>query len=291
MLHLLLQIQRLSLLLVVVIFLNASHAQSQSTTDTPYDNSMGMDQESYLEWVGSTGKLLQSYYKSYNVVRDSLTTLYGEYAVSPVYGVEHTTTGFVFGFGAHSGPNSFLMNYRVTVSNSGSIQQIEVFEDSLKAIGELSFTANAIRTTMRFFEQNLMPKPIDDTNYRRAVIPHDEYQYLAIYSPQQNDDESLIFGSEYVFWVEKISSQLIGYKPWHKRSTRITKRVFPGRLPLVMNKELAYLTPVDVALARELDQDMPFLMAYGAFFVFRDGRIERLPDDDPMANPTIRSRN
>jgi hypothetical protein len=281
---------RLLLILIVCICFTPHSASAQSTDVKVYDNSKGLEQESYLEWVSSTGKLLNSYYKSYKSVRDTLLNLYGEEAVSPIHGVEFSDDGFVFGFGSHI-VSSFMMNYRVTVSNSGVIRQIEVFKDSLKAVGEISLTSNALRSAMGYMEQSSMPKPIDDTKYRRAVINSDFYQYLVVFSPQQNDDEHLFFGGEYAFWVEKVTGQFIGYNPWHKRVTRLAMAEYPGRLPVVLDKELAYLTPVDVALAIEINQSMPFIMGFGSFYVYRDGRVERLSDDNPMANPTIRSRN
>lgn len=281
---------RLLLIFIVSIGFIPHSVTAQTTGVKVYDNSMGLEQETYLEWVSSTGKLLYSYYKSYDSVRDTLSSLYGDAAVSPIYGVEFSDDGFVFGFGAHSGI-SFLMNYRVTVSHSGVIGQIEAFEDSLKAIGEISLTSNALRSAMGYMEQSTMPKPVDDTKYRRAVINSDFYQYLVVFSPQQIEDEYLSFGGEYAFWVEKVTGQFIGYNPWHKRVTRMAKAEYPGRLPVVLDKELAYLTPVDVALAIEINQSMPFIMGFGSFYVYRDGRVERLSDDNPMANPTIRSRN
>src|SRR5690606_1575473 len=156
---------------------------------------------------------------------------------------------------------------------------------------EISLTSNALRSAMGYMEQSTMPKPIDDSKYRRAVINSDFYQYLVVFSPQQNEDDYLSFGGEYAFWVEKVTGQFIGYNPWHKRVTRMAKAEYPGRLPVVLDKELAYLTPIDVALAIEINQSMPFIMGFGSFYVYRDGRVERLSDDNPMANPTIRSRN
>jgi len=291
MLHLKLQAIRMSLILFVFVILSPTISLGQTTTSAPYDNSMGLEQETYLDWVSTTGKLLHSYYISYRSVHDMLSELYGEDAVSPIYGVEYSDDGFVFGFGAHSGANSFKMKYRVAVSKAGVVGQVEVFDDSLKATGDMSLTAQALLSAKNYLEETSVSKPIDDSNYRRAVITFDHHQYLVIFSPQQLDDEYLSFGGEYAFWIEKITGQFISYIPWHKRVTRMSRTEYPGRLPVVLDKELAYLTPVDVALAIEIEQSMPFLMGFGAFYTYRDGRVERLSDDNPMANPTMRSRN
>lgn len=288
--HEALYIKRFILILILSISFIPCVLLGQSTDAKISDNSSDMDEEAYLEWVSTTGKLLHSYYQSYQSVRDTLNTLYGEVAISPIYGVEHSDDGFVFGFGAYN-KSSFMMKYRVSVSKAGFISQIESFEDSTRAIGEIAFTAQALHSSMLYFEQSSLQKPLDDSKYRRAVLIDDYYQYLVIFSPQQLDDEYLLFGGEYAFWVEKITGQFISHKPWHKRVTRMSRTEYPGRLPVLLDKELAYLTPVDVALTIENDQAMPFLMGFGSYYVFRDGRVERLSDDDPMANPRIRAQN
>lgn len=257
----------------------------------PFDNSMGMDLSSYLKWIENTGRSLHSYYKGYDAARDTLARFDVRAAGSPIFGVVPDGDGWMFGFGAYSNYQTFKLKYRIRVDRNGSVREVETFPDSLKATGDMTFSAQAVKHAIRFLGTANLPKPHDDTIYRIAVLPPVGGNFMVYISFAQRDPEHIMFGMEHELTYERVTGQVMVHRVLHRRQSRIQKIGPAGGMPYVRDMDIRYPTAVDVALVMELDYDTAVATADGTFFIRRDGSVERLADDHPLANPTIRTRS
>ena len=272
----------------VSVYAQTSTQEREATPPKVLDNSMDMDPISYLSWVEKTGRTLHTYYIGYESARDTLLALFGRTAVSPIFGVVPDGDGWVFGFGAYSNYQSFSMKHRIRTDRAGNVREIETFADSLKAIGEMSFTAQAVKHALSFLTTTGLPKPYDDTNYRIAVLPAVNGNYLVYISRAQRDPEQMYFGMEYEVNFERVTGQVMSYRMLHKKHSPTKRRGPAGGMPYVRDLDIMYPTAVDVALVMELDHDTTIATMGGTYFIRRDGSVERLENDHPLANPTIK---
>lgn len=269
---------------------NPQRASSQANSG-PFDNSRDMDPSSYMKWIEDTGRTLHSYYRGYYAARDTLARFDVRAAGSPIFGVVPDGDGWVFGFGGYSNYQTFKMKHRIRVDGNGSVREVETFPDSLKATGDMTFSAQAVKHAIRYLENSDLPKPHDDTIYRIAVLPPVGGNFTVFISFAQRDPEHIHFGFEYEFTFERVTGQVMNNRMHRKRQSPVKKMGPAGGLPYVRDMDVKYPTAMDVALVMELDHDTAVATADGTFFIRRDGSVERLADDHPLANPTIRTRS
>ncbi len=291
----------LSAVVLVVSQVSAASAQTRQQTNPqqassqansgPFDNSMDMEASSYLRWIENTGRTLHSYYKGYSAARDTLARFDVRAAGSPIFGVVPDGDGWMFGFGGYSNYQTFKMKHRIRVDRNGSVREVETFPDSLKATGDMTFTAQAVRRAISFMENADLPKPYDDSNYRIAVLPPVDGNYMVYMSVAQRNPDEIIFGREYELTIERVTGLIMLRRLFHQRHIPVRKFNAADGMPLLRDMDLMYPTAVDVALVMELGNDVAIGTSGGTFYIRGDGSVERLADDHPMSKPIIRTRS